>query len=63
MSLPQDILDYVQQWRAFDTDTETLNEVSQLVEQNNEQELRKIMSKRIDFGTAGIFMIMVSFTT
>lgn len=57
MSISSEVQTLIDQWNAFDTDPETLKEVQDLVSSNNEQELIKIMSKRIDFGTAGKFHI------
>jgi len=52
--LPKDLQDMCQQWFKWDKNPKTRSEIEQLIQQNNHKELSKRLSKRIEFGTAGL---------
>jgi len=54
VQLDDKLANLVELWRKWDKNEKTLAEVNELADQNDWETLTKIMSKRLEFGTAGI---------
>jgi phosphomannomutase len=48
------LVDTAKQYVAWDPNPETRQAIQDLVDQNNEEKLKALLSKRIQFGTAGL---------
>ena len=48
------LMELVEKWKRWDKNTQTLTEINNLVNSNDWAKLDKMMSKRLEFGTAGI---------
>ena len=44
----------VENWKLWDKNAESLAEITKLADENEWEKLDKMMSKRLEFGTAGI---------
>lgn len=53
MGLSEKTLKLAQEWIKWDPNEKTRKAIEILVEQENEEELRRLLWNRIDFGTAG----------
>ena len=54
MPLSDPTKELVAKWMAWDLNTSTIEEIASLVERGDEEELKKRLSERIKFGTAGL---------
>ena len=48
------LVELVENWKLWDKNAESLAEITKLADKNEWEKLDKMMSKRLEFGTAGI---------